>query len=138
MFFAGCYACRNGIRHNGMVCSCVYRAIFRNVLARYKLERQKTAVIGTGICRIHNMYARPSEEFQADVLAITRRTLSARDWKFFKQYFLIGNFVSTTRYYPIMTRLGQAYVNTRPYPLYPLTEYFGTQRASNMVSANKP
>jgi len=146
-----CASCRgSGLRlaRKGRLdaCNCVLRSIFRICLFKF-LEvnaQEKFATV-----RLYNVsssarnavgYSRPREEFCADFLLITRRTLEAQEWKLFRAYWLIGaewqfvakrlkldrsNFFHAA--YRIEQKLGRIFRELRPYPLFPIDEYFGSQ-----------
>ena len=85
----------------------------------------------------------------ADFCLIARRTLNDQEYKLFRYHFLLGadwrlccrqlkvergdffHFI-----YRIQRKLGRAFAEVEPYPLYPLREYFGT--VVRPVSPNDP
>ncbi len=133
------------VRHGREVaCNCVYRAAFR---ACYNRFRECVAHAGhattvtlelaqgpKGRCT----YSRKSEEFTADFCLVSQRVLSVFDHMVFRYHFLLGadwklccakfhidrgTFFHAI--YQIQQRLGRAFAEIEPYPLYPLDEYFG-------------
>ena len=88
----------------------------------------------------------------ADFCLISRRVLNEEDHRLFRYYFLLGgNWLLCARrinmergnffhaIYRIERTLGRAFSEVRPYPLYPLDEYFGgTVRAHGPVRALEP
>ncbi len=143
-----CTQCRGmGLRPTrGMAvapCSCVFRAIFRACYTRfYKLVHKEKH-----LCRVTLEYgprgggritwARKDEEYIADFYLVTRRTLSAAEWKVFSYHYLLGaewrlcarrlnldrgQFFHTI--YRIEAKLGKTFRELKPYALYPLDEYF--------------
>jgi hypothetical protein len=80
-----------------------------------------------------------NEDYMADFLLVTRRTLNQRDHDIFRFHFLLGadwkmccrrlgmdrgNFFHAV--YRIQQHLGQVFSELEPYALYPLNEYFST------------
>jgi hypothetical protein len=96
------------------------------------------------------VWARKDEDYIADFWLISKRTLDADDYQIFKFHFLLGadwklccrrlkmdrgNFFHAV--YRIQQRLGRVYRELRPYPLFPLDEYFGgriVKARSNLLS----
>lgn len=128
----------------GRPCNCVYRAIFRCCLQRFR----DCAGSGTGFGTLSweycspsgggRVYSRKQEEYMADFCLVSQRVLSAKDYRLFRDYFLLGadwddvadrlllargNFFHAV--YRIERQLGRAFAEIRPYALYPLDEYFG-------------
>ncbi len=137
-------------------CNCVFRAIFRacynrfvNVatkekyMSRVMLERCSNGNGG------RNVWGRKDEEYLADFLLTTRRSLTDFDHKIFKAHYLLGadwklccrqlkidkgTFFHSV--YRLQERLGRVYREMQPYALFPLDEYFqGTVRivAPNLI-----
>jgi hypothetical protein len=97
------------------------------------------------------MYSRRHEEFMADFTLIARRELSDSDYRIFRIYHLLGadwrlaserlnmdrgNFWHAV--YRIEQKLGRAYCETQPYPLFPLDEYFGWTTRNTKVRPLQP
>jgi hypothetical protein len=94
------------------------------------------------------MYSRKQEEYMADFCLVSRRVLDDEDHRLFRYYFLLGadwqlcarqlkmdrgNFFHAI--YRIERTLGRAFSEIRPYPLYPLDEYFGGTVRKDAVRA---
>jgi hypothetical protein len=87
------------------------------------------------------VYGRKAEEFAADFYLVSKRTLAQTPfaWRIFELHFLAGHdwracgeqlgITKGTFFhevYDVEQRLGRALRELRPYPLFPLDEYFGT------------
>ena len=126
-------------------CNCVYRAIFRACLNRFRDCADTGTAFGTvswEFCpgnRGKRIYSRKQEEYMADFCIVSRRTLDDADHKLFRFYFLLGadwqlcarqlkmdqgNFFHAI--YRIERTLGKTFSELQPYALYPLDEYFGS------------
>jgi hypothetical protein len=86
----------------------------------------------------HITWARKQEEYVADFMKITERTLTTAQFRLFRYHFLLGadyslccrrmNIDKGTFFhavYRIQQKLGKALRDTEPYSLFPLDEYFG-------------
>ena len=124
-------------------CNCVLRAVFRACYNRFRecvaLEEQinpVTLLFSNGADGRRN-YGRRREEFMADFDLVSRRALDEMEYKIFRIHFLLGadwhlccarlNMSKGDFYhavYSIMEKLGRIFAELRPYPLYPLDEYF--------------
>lgn len=82
-------------------------------------------------------WGRKNEEYCADFILVSRRSLSEAEWRLFRFHFLLGADVhlcakrmgvdrGTAYYliYRIMERLGAIFMDLKPYALYPLDDYF--------------
>ena len=126
-------------------CSCVYRAIFRACLSRFRDCADNGTAFSTVTWefyygnRLGRIYSRKQEEYMADFCLVSRRVLDDEDYKLFRFYFLLGadwslcarqlklergNFFHSV--YRIERTLGKTFLELQPYPLYPLDEYFGS------------
>lgn len=90
----------------------------------------------------YRMYSRKREEFIADFCLISQRALDdfeykllryhyvlGGDWKLCCQHFKMDRGTYFHSIYRIENRLGRVFAEVRPYPLYPVSEYFaGTVR----------
>jgi hypothetical protein len=143
-----CTACEgSGTRVSGEgkdePCGCVLRAIFKacfrrfvecaekdSRLSRISLERGSTLSRSGG-------WGRKEEEFVADFCLIAKRTLSEDEHKIFRYHFLLGaDYRLCCRklkidkgiffhiIYRIQKKLGRAFRETQPYPLFPMADYF--------------
>jgi hypothetical protein len=132
-----------GARGRPAVCNCVLRSIFRIVLNRYmrcvKQERHLSHVStepSVGRSR-PSSWGRKDEEYIADVTLVSRRTLSASEWRLFRLHFMLGedwkictrklgidrgNFFHSV--YRIEQKLGRVFREVQPYALFPVAEYF--------------
>lgn len=143
-------------------CNCVLRSIFRACFARFRYcankEKYLSKVNLTRVSGRQNrmVYGRKDEEYMADFLLVTRRVLNDEEHRLFKFHFLLGaDWKLCTRrlgidrgtffhaVYRIQQRLGRAYRELRPYPLYPLDDYFHGEtrlepRGSNVATMPAP
>ena len=130
-------------RAKGHPCNCVLRAIFRACFARFRYctEKDRSGRISLESNpggRRRTMVSRKHEEFAADFCLVSRRTLSDFEYRLFKYHFLLGadfrlccrrlgidrgNFFHAV--YRIEQKLGRVFRELKPYPLFPLDEYFG-------------
>jgi len=84
-----------------------------------------------------NTWGRKDEEFIADFDLVSRRTLSQNEYRLFRYHFLLGadwklctrklgvdrgNFFHSV--YRIEQKLGRMFRELKPYPLFPLDDYF--------------
>jgi hypothetical protein len=132
---------RQGQRRT-LVCACVYRAVFRTCLRRYRdyctREKYMSRVTLDMIpgSQGRGAWGRKQEEYCADFELIARRELTEfeqrlfrlhflehNDWKFCTQRLKLdrGNFFHAV--YRVEQKLGRAYSETKPYPLHPVDEY---------------
>ena len=124
-------------------CNCVLRAIFRACYARFRhcVDKEKymskvslELVSGT---RHSFSWGRKDEEYIADFVLVSRRTLPELEYKVFKFHFLLGadwrlccrrlgidrgNFFHAV--YRVEQMLGRVFRELEPYGLFPLDEYF--------------
>ena len=125
-------------------CKCVFRAIFRICHSRYReCEAMVMHTNGVGIERAggpsgYRLYSRKRQEFTADFALVAHRTLDPEEHDVFRLHFLgravwracchalgldRGTFFH--RVYSLTERLGRTFAELRPYPLYPVSAYFG-------------
>jgi hypothetical protein len=138
-------------------CGCVFRAVFRICLRRFRECVTSSGLAGTvswefcsttGGCR---SYARKREEYMADFDLIAKRTLTAPEYQLFRFYFLLGaDWRLCSRrlqlergamfhsIYRVERKLGRAFADTEPYGLYPLDEYFGAVNREHPVQPVNP
>ncbi len=131
-------------RKNRMVpCNCVLRAIFRACYARFRhcatKEKYMSRISLEFIPgRERNFsWGRKDEEYMADFILVSRRTLSEFDYRIFKFHFLLGadwklccrrmgidrgTFFHAV--YRVEQELGRVFRELEPYGLFPLDEYF--------------
>jgi hypothetical protein len=147
-----CVVCDGyGVRtsYNGALttCKCVYRSIFRICYGRFKSSAQRKESIGgptlehTSSVQTRVNWARKHEEYVADFLLVTKRTLTPEEYRIFNYHFLLGaewklccrklnmqKGVFFHTLYRIMVKLGATYVDLEPYALYPVHDYFHGSR----------
>jgi len=105
----------------------------------------------TSGCAVHRSYSRKREEFAADFILVTQRTLNEEDYRLFRYFFLLGadwklcckrlpmprnHFFHNL--YRIEQRLGRVFAELEPYALYPVAEYFAARRHCEPVRACIP
>jgi hypothetical protein len=124
-------------------CNCVFRAIFRACYNRFVHCATKEKYMSRVVLEhrpgrdSRAMWGRKDEEYIADFLLVTRRSLSEFEHKIFRYHYLLGAdwklccrklnidkgmFFHTV--YRIQQKLGRIYRELQPYSLYPLDEYF--------------
>jgi hypothetical protein len=143
-------------------CNCVFRAVFRACMGRFRDCVSSGTHVGTVSWEFcggpggRRVYSRKQEEFTADFCLVSKRVLDEEDYRIFRFYFLLGadwqlcarrlkmdrgNFFHAI--YRIERTLGRAFCEIQPYALYPLDEYFGgtvrkdAGRAREAVPAEK-
>lgn len=125
-------------------CNCVLRTIFRSCYTRFRLclEQEKHMshvrfeIIGGQERR--PVWGRKDEEYIADFCLVSKRFLDEFEYKLFRFHFLLGadwrlccrqlkmeKGVFFHAVYRIQQKLGRAFRELTPYPLFPLDEYFG-------------
>ncbi len=147
-----CTHCQgNGMRHHegqgqsGLPCNCVLRSIFRACFNRFRLCATREKYVGcvrleqnsAGKDSRHS-WGMKDEEYIADFLLVTRRSLTPEEFRLFRFHFLLaadwklccrqmqmdrGTFFHEI--YRIQQKLGRALREVQPYALFPLDEYFG-------------
>ena len=140
---------RQGRKGKKYPCNCVFRAIFRACYTRFRdcVEQERyLSTISLDWCADGSggkrFYGRKLEEYMADFCLVSRRTLIEPDYKIFRYHYVLGadwklccrrlgmdrgNFFHSL--YRIEQKLGRTFRELRPYPLFPLDEYFhGTVR----------
>lgn len=124
-------------------CNCVLRSIFRICYDRFVNNMQKEKYVSRVSLEAHQGRSRPStwgrkeEEYIADFCLVSRRSLSDEEYRLFRYHFLLGadwklcarklsidrgNFFHAI--YRIEQKLGRVFRELKPYPLFPLDEYF--------------
>jgi hypothetical protein len=133
------------VRHGREVpCNCAFRAAFRACLNRFRecnAVGAHASTVSLEVCRGRDgrrTYSRKSEEYTADFCLVSRRILNDFDYKVFRYHYVLGadwrlccrqlhidrgTFFHTI--YNIEQQLGRAFAELKPYPLYPVSEYFG-------------
>jgi hypothetical protein len=125
-------------------CKCVFRGIFRACYTRFRqcLQKEKKMshvrfeLIGGQVRR--PVWGRKDEEYVADFCLVSKRFLEESEYRLFRYHFLLGadwklccrqlqmdkgQFFHSI--YRIQQKLGRAFRELEPYPLFPLDEYFG-------------
>jgi hypothetical protein len=87
------------------------------------------------------VYSRKEEEFMADFVLVAKRTLNEDDHRIFRFHFLLGadwklccqrlgmeRGAFYHQVYRIQERLGRMYAELEPYALFPVDEYFGSNK----------
>lgn len=134
-------------------CACVARSVFEIVMDRYRRAGDPFA-LRCELRRSGVAFSRPSEEFRADVELLARRLLSEkdlgvfrlfeiedRDWRFCCRVLRIDRGTFFHAVYRVREILGRAFVETEPFPLFPLDQYFSCRPAALRPapdSRNKP
>lgn len=153
-----CKRCHgDGLRtiHEGLEvpCACIFRAIFRICYRRFRecvALADHTGSVSLECTRgkeSRRAYSRKSEEFSADFCLISRRVLSDFEHRIFRYHFLLGADwrlccrsmrIDRAEFfyllYRIERKLGRAFAETQPYPLFPLDEYFGGTIPSETIT----
>jgi len=148
---------RLGRRGRSSPCNCVLREVFRACYARFTycvtkekhMSRVSLEFIPGPERRI--TWSRKDEEYIADFVLVSRRTLDDFEYNVFKFHFLLGadwklccrqlgidrgNFFHCV--YRIEQKLGRVFRELEPYSLFPLDEYFhGTVRTTPRVEVGK-
>lgn len=134
-------------------CSCVLRGAFRACYTRFKQAFLRGRHRGpASYDRTHGgrnncgMWSRKEEEYMADFDLVARRHLDGVHYKVFRYYFLLGGDwklcarklgIDRGRLYHAVYRveekLGKAFAELQPYPLYPPREYFAVRRPEAVV-----
>lgn len=150
---------RQGAKRDGKSpCNCVLRSIFRSCLKRFRFcnenEPYRSKVVLMP-CRGHDVnctWTRTSEDYMADFYLVAKRFLTEDEFQIFRFHFLLGaDWNACCRklkmdrgtffhaVYRIQQKLGKAYREIRPYPLYPADEYFGgTIRKAKVLTMPSP
>jgi hypothetical protein len=125
-----------------VVCGCVYRAVFRACLHRYRDYCNRARYMSRVTLEMipgrkgRGTWGRKQEEYCADFELIARRALTEFEHRLFRLHFLEGGDwkVCTQRLkmnrgnffhavYRVEQKLGRAYRETKPYALHPADEY---------------
>jgi hypothetical protein len=148
----GCVACLgSGIARSRTgelsQCLCVLRHVFRVCLAQYREYQAREKFLSRACMDFSRWqsrrspkrwtWARPREEFCADLYLIAKRTLTELEWRLFQAHHLggagwraccprlqldRGQFFHAV--YRVEAKLGRAFLETKPYGLYPIAQYF--------------
>ena len=124
-------------------CGCVLRSVFRACYERFRECANKDLDLSR-VSLEHGVshdsaagWGRVNEEYVADFLNVVRRTLDDDDYRLFRYHHVLGaDWHLCCRklgmekgpffhaIYRMRERLGRAFRELQPYPLYPLSEYF--------------
>lgn len=146
-------------------CGCVLRKIFRLCFDRFRsvgVEQANPSRVALGgplaeraergakTVRRSSSYGFPGEEYRADFLLIARRALDDEQYKAFRLHWLLGADyrlccaklqIDRGTFFHLVYRieqlLGRALAETRPYPLWPLDQYFGCLRRESSLRKAK-
>ena len=125
-------------------CHCVFRAIFKTCYVRFR----ECCVLEKYVCTVSlewtsgpigkRFYGRKLEEYAADFCIVSRRVLSEEQYRLFRYHHLLGadwklccrqlkidKGTFFHEVYKIEERLGRTFRELKPYPLFPLYQYFG-------------
>ncbi len=139
---------RLGRKNQPKPCNCVLRAVFRACYAHFRHCATKERYISraslefTGAGREGSFtWGRKDEEFMADFILVSRRTLSDEEYGIFTCHFLLGaDYRLCCRrlgidkgdffhgLYRIEQALGRVFSELEPYSLYPIDQYYNGPR----------
>ena len=123
------------------VCACVYRAVCRSSMEAYRNAPLRSVLVRWHMrrgSRLMSTWSRPLEEFRADIERIVSRVLNRTEQRIWREHMVErrewrevaprvgmdrGNFYHAV--YRIEKKLGRAFAELRPYPLWPWWEYTG-------------
>ncbi len=148
---------RTNRRGRSNPCNCVLREIFRACYARFRHCATKEKYMSRVSLEFvpgrerRMTWGRKDEEYVADFILVSRRTLDEFEYKVFNYHFLLGadwklccrrlgldrgNFFHCV--YRIEQKLGRVFRELEPYGLWPLDEYFhGTVRSRPPARSNR-
>jgi hypothetical protein len=135
-------------------CHCVFRAIFRACHSRFRHCADKEKHISRVSLESNpgrqrkSVWGMKNEEYMADFILVSRRTLTEDEYKIFRFHFLLGaDWKSCCRklnldrgtffhdVYRIQQKLGRGFREIEPYALFPVDEYFnGGSRISAQIA----
>lgn len=125
-----------------IVCKCVMRGVFRECFTRYTTCRSLQHSSRSSCTRNQSGtgYERKTEDYVADFLSLSRKTLGKLDHSIFEMHFLKGGDwkfcverlgVSKGQFfhrlYSLQESLGAVFHETHPYALHPVDLYFGSK-----------
>jgi hypothetical protein len=136
---------KNDEQGQGSPCNCVFRAIFRACYRKFRyLAQQEKHISRVRLEQVLNgkehrqTWGMKDEEYMADFILVTRRSLDETEYRMFNYHYLLGadwklccrklgmdrgDFFHEI--YRIQRKLGRVYRELQPYALFPLDEYFG-------------
>jgi hypothetical protein len=138
-------------------CNCVFRAVFRACWNRFR-ECVALGTYGSSVslelCNGKDgrrRYSRKREEYMADFLLVTRRTLEEAEHQLFRYHFLLGADWSLCarrlqldrgtffhQVYRIEQKLGRTFAELEPFPLFPVDEYFNRPHPGTLIAPSTP
>lgn len=146
------YGLRPSRNESKAVCNCVLRSIFRACFERFKTSMARKDSISrpnlqhTASPHGKRSWGRKDEEYVADFLLVTKRTLTEAEYKIFNYHFLLGadwklccrklkmeKGIFFHLLYRMIAKLGRTYADLQPYGLYPLQDYFYGEQRSPMA-----
>jgi hypothetical protein len=127
-------------------CNCVFRAIFRACYARFRQCASKEKYVSRVSLEANpgrhrkSVWGLKNEEYIADFVLVSRRTLSDYEFVIFKYHFLLGadwNLCCKKlkldrgeffhEVYRIQQKLGRTFRELEPHALFPLDQYFNSR-----------
>jgi hypothetical protein len=141
-----CAYCAGTGLNNGETCICILREVTRAVVRRvHELENRSLirprALDGASFAFSRQPSGSCAAEFIADVSLVARRVLrKPADWQLFQNHCLwrapwrecsaplgLNRGAFYHRLYAIEARLGEAFIELKPYSLYPVESYFSAR-----------
>jgi hypothetical protein len=144
---AECHYCAGAGMYQQATCACVCRAVFRQCYAKFKVLAagghlgKPISIDGASIPKGGRIGGWAATEYMADFCLIARRVLEPLEHQIFRFHFLLGadfrlccrrlsmargNFYHAV--YRNESKLGRAFMETKPYGLWPLDAYFSSAR----------
>jgi hypothetical protein len=127
-------------------CNCVFRAIFRACYARFRQCASKEKYVSRVSLEANpgrhrkSVWGLKNEEYMADFILVSRRTLDEYEYTVFKYHFLLGadwnlccrkmNVDRGTFFhevYRIQQKLGRTFRELEPHALFPVDQYFNSR-----------
>jgi hypothetical protein len=127
-------------------CNCVFRAIFRACYARFRQCASKEKYVSRVSLEANpgrhrkSVWGLKNEEYMADFILVSRRTLEEYEYVVFKYHFLLGadwNLCCKKlkldrgeffhEVYRIQQKLGRTFRELEPHALFPLDQYFNSR-----------
>ena len=124
-------------------CHCVFRAIFRACFSRFRhcADKEKhmsrVSLESNPGRQRKSVWGMKNEEYMADFILVSKRTLDEYEYKIFRFHFLLGadwklccrklNIDRGTFFhdvYRIQQKLGKVFRELEPFALFPVDEYF--------------
>ena len=145
---AFCYGLglRSGRSGASTPCNCVFRAIFRACYARFRQCASKEKYVSRVSLEANpgrqrrSVWGLKNEEYMADFILVSRRTLEEYEYVVFKYHFLLGadwNLCCKKlkldrgeffhEVYRIQQKLGRTFRELEPHALFPLDQYFNSR-----------